>query len=91
MIRTPDERISTNSGDCSRLHCRANISARQHAGKSICIGEDTPNDCRTRRKANIDAHNGHRPRVGFWGAIIGLEVAIYIALRRNDQADAGGN
>jgi hypothetical protein len=38
-------------------------------------------DCRTRRKANIDANNGHRPRVGFWRAIIGLEVAVNIALR----------
>ena len=57
MIRTPDERVSTDSGDRGRLRCRANISARQHAGKSICIGEDAPNDCRTRRKANIDADN----------------------------------
>jgi hypothetical protein len=91
MIRTPDERVSADSSDSGRLRCRANIGARQHAGKSICIGEDAPNDCRTRRKANIDADNGHCPRVGFWRAIIGLEVAIYIALRRNDEADASRN
>jgi hypothetical protein len=91
MVRSPDERVSTDSGDSSRLRCRANIGARQHASKSICIGENTPNDCRTRREADIDANNGHRPRVGFWRAIIGLEVAIYIALGRNDEADASRN
>ena len=80
MVRAPDERVSTDSGDSCRLRCRTNIGARQHAGESTCVGEDTPNDRRTRRKTNIDADNGHRSRVGFWWAIIGLEVAIYIAL-----------
>jgi hypothetical protein len=84
MVRTPDERVRTDSGDSRRLRCRTNIGARQHPSKSICIGEDTPYDCRTRRKANVDANNGHRPRLGFRRAIIGLEVTIYIALRRND-------
>jgi hypothetical protein len=91
MVRTSDERVGTDSGDSGRLRCRANIGARQHASKSICIGENTPNDCRTRREADIDANNGHRPRVGLWRAIIGLEVAIYIALGRNDEADASRN
>jgi len=91
MVRTPDEGVSTDSRDSGRLRCRANVGARQHAGKSIRISKDTPNDRRTRRKANIDANNGHRPRVRFWRAIIGLEVAIYIALGRNDQTDASRN
>jgi hypothetical protein len=89
MVRTPNERVSTESGDSGRLRCGANIGARQHAGKSICIGEDTPNDCRTRRKANIDVNDGHRPRVGFGRAIIGLEVAVNIALRPFSKVSSG--
>ena len=27
MVRSPDERVSTDSGDSSRLRCRANIGA----------------------------------------------------------------
>jgi hypothetical protein len=91
MVRAPDERVSTDPGDSGRLRCRTNIGARQHAGKSICVGEDTPNDCRTGRKANVDADNGERSRIGLGRAIIGLEVAIYIALRRNDEANASRN
>jgi hypothetical protein len=91
MVRTPDERVSPDSGDSGRLRRRANIGARQHAGKSTCICEDTPNDCRTRCKADIDANNGHRPRIRFWRSIIRLEVAIYVALGRNDEADASRN
>jgi hypothetical protein len=37
MVGTPDERVSTESGDSGRLRCGANIGARQHAGKSVSV------------------------------------------------------
>ena len=80
MVRTSNERISADTGHGCCLRGQASIRARQHAGKSARIGKHAPNDCRTRRKANVDTDDGHGPGVGFWRAIIRLEIAVYVAL-----------
>ena len=51
-----------------------NLSCSVSAGIGLIVASQRNVNC------NFQPDNGHRSRVGFWWAIIGLEVAIYIAL-----------
>jgi len=52
------------------LCCQAALRACQHARKSARTGKHTPNDCRTRRKTNIDTDDGHSSGVSFWRPVL---------------------
>jgi hypothetical protein len=80
MVRTSNERISADTGHGCCLRRQASIRACQHARKSARFGKHASNDCRTRRKTNVDTDDGHGPSVSFWRTIIRLEIAVYVAL-----------
>ena len=64
------------------------IGAGEHAGITVGSGKHVPDHCAAAGDADIEADLRHRARIRFRRTVIGLEIALHVALRADDQADA---